>query len=258
VRRRKPAFDKESFMTRHSRTLIFVMTLVATLILPTGINSAYAEPVLIVSPNGRENTEGNGYTSSSDAIGPIRFQNLHPASAFASLPEGKSRIVGLSLRLDSNSASPLTIGFPDLEIRLSTTSASTLSTNFADNIGADETLVLSGDITQTLPLGGPPRGFGEAFHFDTPFEYDPSVGNLLVDMNLKGGTDRGFSFDIHGTPGVISWVQDFPPVNPLGRSFSNLLVTQFIVVPEPAALVLMVAGCGSLTFLRTRSRRSFV
>jgi hypothetical protein len=220
--------------------------------LPIATSSARAEHIPIVSPNGLENTEGDRDTTSNVAIGPLRFQNLHPASAFAGLADNQHTLIGFAIRLDESWPAPLTIGFPNLEIRLSTTAVNSLSTTFADNIGSDETLVLSGDVTQTLPLGGPPRGFGEAFQFDTPFVYDPGAGNLLVDVT-HGGTDNGFSFDIHSTPGATSWVQNFDIDNPIGEAFQTVLVTQFIFVPEPSSLVLIVLAFGPFTLLRARS-----
>jgi hypothetical protein len=109
------------------------------------------------------------------------------ASAFNGLAENERKLIGFAIRLDESWPGPLTIGFPNLEIRLSTTTVKTLSTTFADNIGSDERVVLTGDVTLDLPIGETPRGFGQPFYFDTPFEYDTDKGNLLVDVRMGGG-----------------------------------------------------------------------
>lgn len=217
---------------------MFLRTCAAALalVLMSAANSADAEQVLVVSPNGFDNTEGD--RSGTPPSGPFREQGLHLASDFASLPEGKYTLEGIAIRLDSSSTTPLTVGYPNIEVRVSTTSANSLSTTYTDNIGPDETLVLSGDRSQDQPLGGQPREFGETFEFDTPFEYDPNKGNLLVDMTFGGGIDPALSLDTQSTPGVTRFVAfgdvDAPTANFAGEF---VVVRQFIFDP-----VLLQAG----------------
>jgi hypothetical protein len=64
-----------------------------------------------------------------------------------------------------------------------------LSTTFAENIGAGNTLVFSGTLnwaTGNLPGPGNTRQFDVVFPFTTPFLYDPAAGNLLLDIRLVG------------------------------------------------------------------------
>ena len=54
---------------------------------------------------------------------------------------------------------------------------------FADNLGADNTLVFNGTLnwaTGNLPGPGNTRQFDIVFPCTTPFLYDPAAGNLPV------------------------------------------------------------------------------
>jgi len=78
-----------------------------------------------------------------------------------------------------------------LPIYASTTTRSVagLSATFAENIGADNTLVLSGTLnwaTGNVPGPGNTLQFDMVFPFTTPFLYDPAAGNLLLDIHLSG------------------------------------------------------------------------
>src|SRR5580704_12002820 len=69
---------------------------------------------------------------------------------------------------------PTTTISGDFTLDLSTTSAGsdTLSTTYADNLGADNTQFFSGVVSKVLTFDG------------TPFLYDPSQGNLLLDVDV--------------------------------------------------------------------------
>ena len=85
-------------------------------------------------------------------------------------------------------------------IALSTTSAdwNTLSTNYAANIGANNTTVFSGDLSQ-------PWAFGNTLtiNLSIPFSYVPANGNLLMDVSVSGVTTPGgfVYFDTTGYDG---------------------------------------------------------
>ncbi|MCH7805431.1 MAG: hypothetical protein IH937_15290, partial [Acidobacteria bacterium] len=89
----------------------------------------------------------------------------------------------------------------DIQINLSTTTmtADNLSATFADNVGADETIVLNRG-SLDLSSAGANGTFDIVVHFDTPFFYDPALGNLLLDVRNFGA---GFTtqFDAHDVVG---------------------------------------------------------
>ena len=126
-----------------------------------------------------------------------------------------------------------------------------MSSNVDENVGADETLVYDGPLTLIATdegLGNPPRPFEYVIEFQTPFTYDPSAGNLLVDrtLTLSAGTVAPF-VDAHDV-GEIRTVFDN------GQFQSLVMVTEFTVVPEPSAMSL--CGVGMFVGLAAiRSRR---
>jgi hypothetical protein len=130
-------------------------------------------------------------------------------------------------------------------ISLSTTSAdwNTLSGNFADNIGADNALVFTGSLYQTWAFGDTLQ-----INLSTPFLYDPSLGNLLMDVMVSGGSAEGGNiyFDMNSGNTYIGRVVDYElEVDP---GFG--LVTGFYAgvsqIPEPGGLALL--GSGLLLF----------
>jgi hypothetical protein len=105
----------------------------------------------------------------------------------AMFPTGALAITELRLRPDSQYGSAFVTTLTNLEVRLSTTlqAPDALSAAFAQNVGADETVVFSGPITLSSAFAGPPQG-PKAFDIVIPlaqsFVYAPRAGNLLVEF----------------------------------------------------------------------------
>ena len=139
-----------------------------------------------------------------------------------------------------------------------------LSKTFADNVGSDDTVVHSGELTLSSSVTGPasgPKDFDIVIALSTSFFYDPAAGDLLLDVrNFGGGLTT--QFDAASSVGdSISRVNDQSPdgVNDLiGSTDSTALITQFTItpIPEPSTLALFALGLGGVAWWRRRSKRS--
>jgi hypothetical protein len=193
----------------------------------------------------------------------IRYQQVYDSSEF---PSGTILITGMRFRPDSIVGDAFAAVLPDVDIYLSTTSASAgaLSSIFADNLGADNTMVLTGTIAlSSAATGAGPRDFDIEFLFTTPFSYNPANGNLLLDVfNFGGGTTT--QFDAISTSAVTARVFSSAAdgVNDAeGGAPSRLgLITQFIYerasdepVPEPSTYLMMAGGLAAISLLRRRN-----
>jgi hypothetical protein len=146
------------------------------------VSPASGEVIRIVVPPSFEDVEGGG--SVSPATGPIRIQYLIPASDFAELPDTHRLIVAWNFRSDITQSEPLNWTLDDEQIWMSTTNLSNLTNVFADNHGPNKSLVHDGTMIYPLLTTGPPQGprdFAEGTRLHTPFFYDPSEGNLLIE-----------------------------------------------------------------------------
>ena len=136
----------------------------------------------------------------------------------------------------------------ELSLSVVTTNINDLSdTNFASNLGADNTVfttvALAGAAPDTLTFSG------------GAFNYDPSMGNLLLDIQISDGNGSEVnSFfedgDGSGPAGIIRYT------NFGGGTTGYGLVTEFdsaSASPEPGTLILL--GC-ALASLFVRRRRA--
>jgi hypothetical protein len=171
------------------------------------------------------------------------YQQVYRAGAFPS---------AITLRSATFTASPETVGLPrrattvssSLSLGLSTTEAGpmSLSSTLDDNRGPNSVRVFAGVVT-----GVAAEPFSFRIDFETPFVYDPSDGNLLLDVFI----------DANVTPENLLFPFAFGPSPDMGRVFraccngallaggNQGLLTRFegtTPVPEPGTLLFFATG----------------
>lgn len=159
----------------------------------------------IVVPNALAETDGNtSFTTPEGTVNGLRFMDMYDASQFQALTQ-PAYLTGFALRPDQTpgASGPRTIR---ARIYVSTTrrSLAEFSPQFSDNIGDDNTLVFDGTLvvsTANLPGPGNTREFDYAWRFTTPFLYDPTAGNLVVDVQVIQSSGSATRLDgVVGSP----------------------------------------------------------
>ena len=227
------------------------------------LQTAYA--LSITTPNNLVDVEGDSNNRFPLFVPSQRYQQVFNASEFSAL-SGSTEITQILFRPDNFFATPFDFTIPDIQINLSTTgnSADGLSTTFADNIGADDTVVVSrGSLalssSNTGPDGGP-KDFDIVINLANSFFYDPSAGNLLLDVRTFSSSDINFFVDsafIEGDSVSRVFSAEGSDVNSATGDADTLgLVTQFTFadaapVPTPALLPGLM-GMGVAAFNKKR------
>lgn len=190
--------------------------------------------------------------------GTMRWQQVYDDSFFSS-PTG---ITSIGFRSRENDS----IAYGDFSIKLSTASAEpgSLSNNFDANTGTDVTTVFSGPLTINAV-----NGSFFAINFATQFNYDPSAGNLLVEIRhgspTSAGSSPGILLDAYRfTPAGLERVATSNNLATAGTSFGfGELVTQFgtapinnTVIPEPSSMLGFGFGLAAVVACRCRRRGS--
>jgi len=231
------------------------------LLLSLSVSNLNAQPVVV--PNANEFVEGNADNVFPFAVDrQIRYQQIYESTQFP----GCGNIIQLKFRLDKTA-----VGFnsviPDILIQLSTTTVTpaTLSTTFADNTGSRVTTVFNGELTLSAPdCGIEPCPFDIMINLQTPFNYNPSRGNLLLDVT-KQVSPSSSPFDaVSNVPSITRRVfNDGDATAETGNVDNLALVTQFVCEPAVSnvptlsqwGLIAMAGILGIVGFMVMRRRK---
>jgi hypothetical protein len=230
-------------------------------------SSPNAIAAAIVSPSAQTSVEGNidnglPFNIAFVGLSSERYEQVYSATQFGS---GPLLITGLAFRPDANTGAAFSTTLSNVSIFLTTTANApdALSPIFANNEGADKTLVHSGSLAlssaDTGPAGGP-KAFDIVINLTTPFLYNPASGNLLLEVqNFGGGTTTQFDAQItSGDPVSRVFTIDVNGASDATGNTDTLgLVTEFltaqVAVPEPSSIILF--GSAALMFAAIRRRK---
>lgn len=216
-----------------------------------------------VIPVGDEVTEGNsnnGFPFNIEDFGrtSMRYQQIWDGDLFGT---STLSINSISFRIEGGRSSFGPVEFSDASLYFSTSNRTsvTMSSTFADNLGADNTLVASG-FTLSGTGGGSPNPFDITIVFDTAFIYDPTAGALLMDVFVPSAKATE-QFD--ATSAFLGTSREYGDVrDTVGSGSGNFgLIAAFdadaiSAVPLPATLPLLIAGFGGLGLLARRKRNA--
>lgn len=182
-----------------------------------------------------------------------QFQTVYSRTKFGSAPVA---ITAITYFLSSQQAN-----LQNYTITLSTSAnaVGSLSSTFANNVGVDATTFYSGIPNSTTG--------GQDITFAGLFNYDPTLGDLLVDI-AHSGSDAGLYSSYEGSEvGLAQRVYSFEASGDGSvTSPSYTIATRFTTgpvvaaaVPEPSTWALMLLGFGFVGgAMRTTKRRQKV
>ena len=254
----------------HTHLKLTVAGLLATLVPVAGA-------AVVVSPSADATLPGDAQTPSPFnrfGSGGSRNQVEYPAADFAALV-GPQSITDVKFRpLPGSSGSIFSAGtfsISNVLITLSTTAktesgVNALSATYADNVGADVKTVYSGPLTLTTSFTDAPGGLTKVFDFDVPlqsaFTYNPSAGNLLLDVTIPTGASvtgsglgpAGFDDANDLRDGLASVVNLNTSSSATGTLSTDAPIAQFTytAVPEPTTLAAMALAAPALIGRRRR------
>ena len=198
---------------------------------------------LVVSPNASAATRGNTanlYPFNTNAISSgltTRYQQVYAASEFVALT-GPMIVTQIVFRANADTLGDFDTIEPDIQINLSTTTKQPdgLSSTFADNAGADDTVVVPRGSLRLHSAGvlqnDGTKQFDITINLQQPFLYDRSKGNLLLEVRAFAGTSS-IAFDTQFTSGDgVSRVVSTDVNAATGTPDTRGLITRFAFLPN--------------------------
>ncbi|HEY2414903.1 MAG TPA: autotransporter-associated beta strand repeat-containing protein [Pirellulaceae bacterium] len=162
--------------------------------------------VSTVVPNDLANTEGNSSSALLFGQASSHVQQIYSASQFAS----GGIIDSIRFRRNSAQGSFTTNGLiMQVDLAYAATTISTASNTFANNVGGGDVTVYNGPLTLSSSgsAGSGPNPFDVVIDVANTFNYNPALGDLLVDIRVLSNASQSFLLDAAPASQQSSMVQ---------------------------------------------------
>jgi hypothetical protein len=235
----------------HTRSLLAVAVLAATTIAQTTVLPASATSVAGSTANVFP------WGTNSALYSGMRIMCIYDSSHFTAAPTPITApilITTLKWRADNTTTSWGGGTFNNATVRLATAAVdyTAATTNWASNVGPDNTVVYSGPVTVSPGTGagvGVPGPYHVTINLTTPFLYDPYAGDLVVDTEHIPGNYTGGSLpalDVHIPSVNASRVYSstfYPTANGVDSNCDVMEIDYLPASGTPAANLLLGQGC---------------
>jgi len=191
----------------------------------------------VIPAAGADADQAFGSASLTDAN--LRIQQIYASGEFPSNP---LTITKLRWRPDFFYGTAFNATISSIQINMSTTPSKVdgLASSYALNVGADDTVVFSGSSVVSSQFAGPsggPKEFDIIIPLTTPFTYDPSAGNFLLDIRNYSGSSAsllsGFGVPSDGVSRMAGNVNNSGGTRDTGGDIIQLVYSDSTNQPPP-------------------------